>query len=132
MRDGRAGTASVTLGAASPPASAASAFPPAPAQPAAALGLTVRTLTATDRVSLGFSPLVRGVLITAIASGSPAETAGLPLKRAVIQKIGHRVITNKQDYDQAVAAQPRGASADLVVLYSDLADRQVHQTVVTL
>lgn len=132
VRDGRAGTASVTLGAASPPASAAAAFPPAPAQSAAALGLTVRTLTATDRVSLGFSPLVRGVLITAIASGSPAERAGLPLKRAVIQKIGHRVITNKHDYDQAVAAQPHGSSADLVVLYSDLADHQVHQTVVTL
>ncbi len=131
MRDGRAGTASVTLRAASPPAAAA-AFPPAPAQAAAALGLIVRTLTATDRVTLGFSPTVRGVLITGIAPGSPAEAAAVPLKRAVIQKIGHRVITSKQDYDQAVAAQPRGASTDIVVLYSDILDRQIHQTIVTL
>ena len=131
VRDGRAGTASVTLGAAAPPA-AASAFPPAPAQTAAALGLFVRTLTAIDRVTLGFSPTVRGVLIVGIASGSLAETAGLPRDRAVIQKIGHRVITSKLDYDQAVAAQPRGFRADIVVLYSDSADHQIHQTVVTL
>ena len=130
VRDGRAGTTSVTLGAASPPA-AGSAFPPAPAQ-TAALGLTVRTLTAADRVSLGFSPTVRGVLITGIAPGSPAEAAAAPLRRAVIQKIGHRIITTRQDYDQAMAARPHGASVDFVVLYSDLLDRQVHQTVVTL
>ena len=130
VRDGRAGTASVTLGAA-PPA-AASAFPPAPAQAAAAIGLTVRTLTATDRVMLGFSPTVRGVLIIGVASGSPAEAAPVPLKRAVIQKIGHRVVTDKHDYDQALAAQPHGSSVDLVVLYSDSLDRQVHQSIVTL
>ncbi len=128
VRDGRPGSASVTLGAAALPASAA--FPPA--RPASALGFTVRTLTAADRVSLGFSPLVRGALITGIAAGSPAETAGLPLHRAVIQKIGRRAITSKQDYDQAVAAQPHGAGSALVVLYSDGADREIHQTVVTL
>lgn len=135
VRDGQAGTALVTLGAASPPASATASFSDAPAQPAAALGLAVRTLTAFDRVSLGFSPSVRGVLITGIASGSPAEAAeaaGVPLKSAVIEKIGHRHIASKQDYDQAVAAQPRGASTTLVVLYSDSTDRQVHQTIVTL
>lgn len=130
VRDGRTGTASVTLRAASPPPAAA--FAPVPAQTAAALGLTVRTLTATDRVLLGFSPAVRGVLITSIAPGSPAEAANAPLKRAVIQKIGRRMITSKQDYDQAVSASPRGASMDFVILYSNPLDRQVHQTVVTL
>ncbi len=128
VRAGRSGTASVTLGAA-PPAGG-SAFPPAPS--AAALGVSVRTLTAADRVALGFSATVRGVLIIGVAPGSPAEAANVPLKRAVIQKIGRRVIMNKHDYDQALAAQPHGSSLDFVVLYSDILDRQVHQAVVTL
>ncbi len=135
VRDGQAGTALVTLGAASPAVSGTAAFPPAPAVPASALGLTVRTLTAADRVFLGFSPLVRGVLVTGVSSGSlaeAAEAAGIPLKSAVIQKIGHRSIASKQDYDQAVAALPHIGGTALLVLYSDSADRQVHQTILTL
>jgi len=132
VRDGRLGTASVTLGTAQIPQGDRAAAPlPAPSQSAAAaLGLTVRSLTATDRVALGFSPLVRGVLIAGVTPGSPAEAAGLTPDRAVIQKIGRRAITSKQDFDQALAAQPRGESTAFVVLSSR--DRQIHQTVVTL
>ena len=132
VRDGHPGMASVTLHAAQTlPGSAAP--PPASASSKSAtavLGLTVRSITATDRVALGFAASTRGVLITGIASGSPVESAGLTAGEAVIQKIGGRAIASKWDYDQALAALPRGAATDLVVIYSD--DRQIHQRVVTI
>ena len=132
FRDGRLGTASVTLHAAqSLPEDAAA--PPAMASlksAAAVLGLTVHSLTAADRVALGFAPDTRGVLITSIASGSPVEAAGLTPGQAVIQKIGVQPIASKQEYNQALAALPHGSSAALMVLYND--DRQIHQRVVTI
>ena len=136
VRDGLSSTASATLGPARtlPGDSDLAPLAVTPVKTAAALGLTVHSLTATDRVALGFAPTTRGVLITGVASGSPAETAGItmgvPLDDAVIQKIGHRTVTNKQEYDQALAEQPRGSSAALVVLYNT--GSQVHQTVVTV
>jgi serine protease Do len=136
VRDGQAGTASVTL-------STAETLPgdtdTAPAvvssrSAAAALGLMVRSLTAADRITLGFAPATRGVLITGVASGSPAETAeelaGVTLDGAVIQKIGRRTITSKQDYEQALALVPRSAGTDFVLLYNS--HNQVHQTVITV
>ena len=139
VRDGRPGTASVTLGASPTPAADENASPvqPAAKSSAAVLGLTVRPLTASDRVALGFPPATRGVLITGVASGSPAETAGLAaglttltLDHAVIQKIGHQTITTKQQYGQAAASLAPGSSMALVLLYSS--DGAVHQTVLTL
>ena len=136
VRDGRPALASVTLGASPPQSSDPNVGSgPSSAKPAAvALGLSVRTLTAADRVALGLSPTVRGVLITDVASGSPAEaagsSAGLILDRAVIQKIGRRPIAAKSDYDQAIAAQGYGSGLPIVILY--VSAHQVHQTVLTL
>ncbi len=139
VRDEQPGTASATLGAARTlpgNAGAASAAVPATTT-AAALGLTVHSLTATDRVTWGFAPATRGVLITAAAPGSLAETASQnagiapeELDDAVIQKIGHQTITSKQDYDQALARQAHGSSTALVLLYNS--GSQVHQTVITV
>ncbi len=141
VRDGREGIASATLGT-SPPQSSAPDTEPGPVAVsllARPLGFSVRTLTAADRVSLRLPATVRGVLVTDVASGSPAESAGfsagLLLSRAVIQKIGHQVIISKPDYDRAAAAQPRGSAVPVVLLYvSEGHDHQteVHQTVLTL
>ncbi len=137
VRDSRPGLASVTLGTVPPDSSAPNVLPVStPAVPATppSLGFSVRTLMASDRVTLGLLPTVRGVLITGVASGSPAETAGLSaglsLDRAVIQKIGSRSISTKSDYDRAVAAQPRGVGVSCVVL--SMAGHQIHQTVLIL
>ena len=142
VRDGRNGVASVTLGAAPPPPLAPDAGPgPAIVTPAGQpLGFSVRTLTAADRVEQGLSATVRGVLITDVAAGSPAESAGfssglLMLKHAVIQKIGHQTIASKFDYDRAAAALPHGSAVSVVLLYvaeGQDHQREVHQTVLTL
>ena len=137
VRDGRPGVASVTLGTAPvlPDEAAPAAAPAKPAVPAAVkLGLTVRALTAADRVSLSLPPTTTGVFIVGTDPGSPAETAGLTngltLSGAVLQKLGRRTITSKADYAQAVAALPAGAGTTLVLLTSD--NGQVHQTAVPL
>ncbi len=82
---------------------------------------------------------VRGVLVTAVTPGSPAETAGfsagLLLDRAVIQKVGHQTIASKSDYDQAVLSQPPGFAVPIILLYvseGENLSREVHQTVLTL
>ena len=136
VRNGTVGTASVTLGT-SPvlPTDDISVAVPLPARPASAiLGLSVRSLLAADRLTLGLSPTTRGVLITDVASGGPAEAsgfaAGLSLAGAVIQKIGHQTITTKRDYDQAVSSLVSGSNRTLVLLYTT--DHQLHQTVLTL
>ena len=136
VRDGRPGVASVTLGTAPVlPDEAAPAAPAKPAVPSAVkLGLNVRDLTATDRVSLSLPPTTTGVFIVGADSGSPAETAGmatgLTLNGAVLQKLGRKTITSKADYAQALAALSAGTGTTLVLLTSDAG--QIHQTAVTV
>ena len=134
VREGRPGAASVTLGTIASVPSTTPDILPVKAAPAA-WGFSVRTLTAADRVAQRFSPTVRGVLITGIASGSPAESAGasagLTLIRAVIQKVGRQPVVAKLEYDRVLASQPAGSGVPFVVLYVS-SDSQPHQTVITL
>lgn len=142
VRDGHSGITSVTLGTAPPhPADLVTAPSVLAAKPPTRLlGFTVRTLAASDRVEMRLPATVRGVLVTAVAPGSPAETAGfsaglLTLRHVVLQKIGHQRIASKSDYDQAVLSQPPGSAVPVVLLYlSEGGDRprEVHQTVLTL
>ncbi len=136
VRAGRPGTVSAVLGTA--PALPSDPVVP-PSRPAlsspAEWGFSVRTLTAADRVLQRFAPTVRGVLVTDIAAGSPAEAAGLlsglTLTHTVIQQVGSRPVTTKRDYDSAVAALPAAAGVPFVVLYAS-PDAQIHQTVLVL
>ena len=134
VRDGAAGQAAVTLGA-SPllPSDAPAADAPPPKAPPQ-LGLTVRSQTARDRVGLGLPPATKGVVITAVAPGSPAEAGGLTpdllAGGALLQKVGRQTIMSKADFDAAVAAVPAGTDVTLIVLY--VSANQVHQTALTL
>ncbi len=134
VRDGMAGTAAVTIGA-SPtlPSDAPAADAPPPKAPPQ-FGLTVRDQTARDRVGLGLPPNTQGVVITAVAPGSPAEAAGLTADLlaggALLQKVGRRTVTSKANFDTAAAAVRSGSDVTLIVLY--VAANQVHQTALTL
>ncbi len=135
VRDNRPGIASVTLGT-SPTLPAGIARPARVGRAPASLGLSVRSMTASDRVTLGLSPSTRGVVITGVASGSPAErageTGGLPLLGAVIQKVGRRPVASRSEYELAIAAPalPAASGTALVVLYA--AGGQVHQTLLSI
>jgi S1-C subfamily serine protease len=102
--------------------------------PAVKLGITVRDLLPTDRLSLVLPPTTTGVLITGVEPGSPADTVsqmtGITLNGAVLQKLGRKTITTKADLTQAVAGLSSGSSLTLVILYSDR--NQVHQSAVTI
>ena len=141
VRDGQPGLASVTLGTAPvlPGDTAPAAAPTKPIVPAAnPLGLNVRSLTATDRVTLTLPPTTTGVYITGTDPGSPAETAALTagltqsgtLNGVVLQKIGRRTISSRADYNRAAATLAAGTGTTLVLLTSD--NGQIHQTAVTL
>ena len=136
IRDGMPGKATVTLGTApalpadAPPTSSNKPMVP----PAVKLGLTVRELLATDRISLTLPPTTTGVLITGVEPGSPADIVsqmtGITLNGAVLQKLGRKTITTKTDLIQAVAGLISGSNLTLVILYSDR--NQVHQSAVTV
>ncbi len=141
IRDGRPGVASVTLGTAPvlPDETTAPVAPPKPVVPSAnPLGLNVRDLTATDRVTLSLPPTTTGVIITGADAGSPGETAGETagltpngtLNGVVLQKIGRKTIGSKADYSRAAATLTSGAGTTLVLLTTD--GGSVHQTALTL
>ena len=141
VRDGRPGVASVTLGTplVLPDETAAPVVPAKPIVPTAnPLGLNVRELTATDRVSLSLPPTTTGVIITGTEAGSPGErageTAGLTqngtLNGVVLQKIGQRTISSKADYSRVAATLASGSGTTLVLLTSE--NNQIHQTAVSL
>lgn len=134
VRDGAAGIAAVTLGASPALPSDAPVADATPPKATPQFGLTVRDQTARDRVSLGLPPGTKGVVITAVAPGSAAESAGLTTDLlaggALLQKVGRRTVTTKVDFAQAVAAVTSGSDVTLIVLY--IAANQVHQTALTL
>jgi serine protease Do len=136
VRDGIPGTATVTLGTA--PALPTDTPPVSPSKPmvtpAVKLGITVRDLLATDRLSLVLPPTTTGVLITGVEPGSPADVVsqmtGITFNGAVLQKLGRKTIITKADLTQATAGLSSGSSLTLIILYSDR--NQVHQSAVTI
>jgi len=98
------------------------------------LGVTVRDLTARDRQALAVDPSTTGVLVLDVTPDQPAGSAaaetGLPLAGSVIQRIGTRNITSKDDFEQALAQLKDADEVTLVVLYN--ADNSVHQSALTV
>jgi serine protease Do len=132
VRDGRPGTAAVTLGTA--PALPMELSVVKPASSTIRLGLSVRTLLPQDRLALGLPPTVTGVLITDLDPSSPAKRAEISsefsLTGTVLQKLDGQSVTTKAEYAQAAARLTPGSAVTFVVLYS--ADGQLHQTVVSV
>ena len=133
VRDGAPATATATITA--PPglvASLPSVTPPAtPAR--RRLGLSVRDLTARDRLALNLPADATGVAVASVAPGGPAESAALgadiDLSRAVIQKINRTPVHNKQEFSQAVAALG-DSTVTLIVVY--VSDSITHQQALPL
>ena len=135
VRDGRPATVKAIIA----PATATPEDAPAPQTPAPAdlrpkLGVTVRDLTAHDRQSLNLPATTTGAFITALASGSPAELAGLGaagvVGNGVVERVNQTPVGSKAEFDRAVAALPAGSIATLVVLYPE--DNQLHQSAFTI
>jgi serine protease Do len=80
--------------------------PSAPATPAApiALGLSLAPLDEAARRQYGLGPETRGVVITAVRSGSDAASKGLR-RGDVIVSVNFRAVSTPQEVAAAVAAQ---------------------------
>ncbi len=134
VRDGRPGVATATIGAAPPdPSDIPVKVAPAVAAPAD-LGLTVRDLNAADRHNLGLPATTQGVLVTGAQSGSIAEQAGMgqpdSVGKLVIQRVNQTPVTDKAEFDQAVAALPANSAVMLIILSVQNGD--LHQSAITL
>jgi serine protease Do len=94
-RDGRSRELTIEIGEAQNDVVAAVA-PGGGAQGSAALGLTLRGLTAGDRASLGLPEDVDGVVVTAVAPGSAAAEKGIR-PGDVITRVNQRDVASAAD-----------------------------------
>ncbi len=139
VRDGQPGRLTITLGTA-PSLPEEAAVPVVTVVTAAVkAGLTVRDLLPRDRQRIGLPATTTGVLVTAVDSGSPAETAyalaglaqpGAVLPDTILQKVGAKKITSKSDLTKALSALTPGSGTTLVVLYA--LNNQRHQVALNL
>lgn len=74
------------------------------------LGLSIQTLTPALAKQLGYPANETGVVIAEVASGSPAEEAGLQ-QRDVIQEVNRVPVHNLQDFLRAIHNLQSGDSA---------------------
>ncbi len=108
-----------------PEASPATELPPPRVRPL--LGVTVRSLTDTERARRGIPQNVRGLLITQVRPGTPAARYGLPLG-GVILDVDGAAMTEPDD----LIAVVRGAKLDHPILVRYWDRGEVYRKRVTL
>jgi len=87
----------------------------AQAQDSPHIGLKIRTLTAELRKERNLAEDVKGVLVTAVVPGSPAQEKGIVVGDVIVEAGGKPVATAKQLAKQ-IAAAPREGTVLLQVL----------------
>ena len=78
------------------------------------LGITVRTLTATDRQQSNLGTSLQGALVVGVVANSPSDLAGLE-QGDVITQVARQVISTADDCTKALAAVNGGQPATVVV-----------------
>ncbi len=73
------------------------------------LGLTVQTLTPDVAESLGIGEDVKGVVVTNVESGSPADEAGLR-RGDVILEVNRKPVPDLASFRRAIRESPKGKS----------------------
>ena len=101
QRKGRKKTIKVSLG--EQPATVTAATEVGEAHSLAKLGLTVQTLTAGVAEGLGYPASLKGVVVTEVTPGSPAERAGLQAND-VILAVGRKSVTNVKEFQEAIGS----------------------------
>jgi serine protease Do len=79
------------------------------------MGVTIATLNNEVATEFKVDPALRGVLITEIGSGSPAQSAGLR-KGDIVQGVNGQSITKSGELSRAIELLPVGSQAELKVL----------------
>lgn len=77
------------------------------------LGMTIQTLTADLANQLGYNN-AKGVLITDVVAGSPADEAGLQ-REDLIQEVNRKSVQTAEDFEDQVKDLKRGDVAALLV-----------------
>ncbi len=130
VRSGQADVATATI---SPPPALAGDAPagqPALAPTRLHLGVTVRNLTAHDKLTMNLPAATVGVVVATVSAGSAGEMSGL-MPGMVIQRVNQTAVSTKASFEEAVAylTQP---TVTFVILNTDPADNQVYQRAITV
>ncbi|MCR4392269.1 MAG: Do family serine endopeptidase [Candidatus Acetothermia bacterium] len=102
VRDGRSLTLTVTLGA-RPDEGTVS--PPSPAPGAPKFGLTVHDITPDVARQFGLTQVAGGVIVTAVAPGSPGHVAGVRAGDVIVE-VDRRPVKSVEDWNRIVADLP--------------------------
>jgi len=129
----RSGQASVATATISPPPSLAgdaSAGQSLPAPPRLHLGVTVRGLTAHDKLTMNLPAATVGVVVSTVSAGSVGEMSGL-VPGMVIQRVNQTAVSTKASFEETVTHLSQ-TTVTLVILNTDPTDSQVYQRAVTI
>lgn len=129
----RSGLADVATATISPPPSLAGDAPagqPLLASPRLHLGVTVRGLTAHDKLTMNLPAATLGVVVITVGAGSAGELSGI-MPGMVIQRVNQTAVSTKVSFEEAVT-HLTFATATLVILNTDPTDNQVYQRAVTV
>ncbi len=120
LRDDAAIDLPVTLGAWPQMMWERNAAPPSPVshlRVAPDLGMQVATLTAPQATGSPIAPLVTGVLVTAVQSGTDAARRGLESGDLVLEVGRRKVVTDAEFRDAIAAARAAGRNYALLLVY---------------
>ncbi|HEY3333223.1 MAG TPA: trypsin-like peptidase domain-containing protein [Capsulimonadaceae bacterium] len=121
IRDGNPVNVSVTIG--TPPAPPSSGKVDTPAVvPPKKIGISVRTLTASDREHAGLDTTATGAFVTAVLSNSPAERAGL-MTGDIITRIGKTLVASADDAAAGLATIAPGGQTTVIITRSSGANK---------
>jgi serine protease Do len=115
VRDQQPITMTVTI--APPPAAQEDLHPPDVKIEPRKLGISVRTLTASDRQDEALGISLQGAYVTAVTTDGPADLAGVTVGDVVV-RVGRQIITNADDATKALAASDNGQTETVVVVRS--------------
>jgi serine protease Do len=100
-----------------PPASEADIAAPTVKPAPRKLGISVRTLTASDRQQAGLGTSLVGAYVTAVVPNSPADLAGI-MQGDVITQVGRQPIATGDECTKSLAQSTDGGLSTIVVVRS--------------
>jgi len=114
IRDGQSVSVNVTVGTPPPPQRTIKEGESVQKPAQKKIGISVRTITPSDRNELNLDPSANGAFVVAVLSNSPAERSGMKAGD-VITRVGKKPIQSSEDAAAALSALTPGSQTTIII-----------------